>query len=175
MITARELETLWRAHAAALELLARVRCTAPEDCVQEAFIRLAVQPTVPEDPGAWLWKVVRNLAANQSRAVRRRQHHEQQSAFFRKAEWATFGSRGVLEEVDAERLGKAVDELDGDLRDILVATVWGGLTFRQIGEAFEISHAAAHRRYHAALDALRIALEAKSPLQAGDGSDERKR
>lgn len=34
--------------------MARARCATPEDCVQEAFVRLAKQDKLPDDPMAWL-------------------------------------------------------------------------------------------------------------------------
>ena len=36
-----EITKLWHAHASALTLLARTRCNAAEDCVQEAYVKLA--------------------------------------------------------------------------------------------------------------------------------------
>ena len=56
-------------HAAALELFARQWCDTPEDVVQEAFVKLAPQRTLPENPAAWLFRVVRN-GGSQCRAGR---------------------------------------------------------------------------------------------------------
>src|SRR5947209_11345380 len=63
-------------HAAALVLYARQWCTAPEDVVQEAFLKLVAQPKPPHSPVAWLYRVVRNGALSAARAARRRQHQE---------------------------------------------------------------------------------------------------
>jgi|688.fasta_scaffold53006_1 hypothetical protein len=49
-----EITKLWQAHASALTLLARTRCNAAEDCVQEAYVRLAKLEELPREPIAWL-------------------------------------------------------------------------------------------------------------------------
>ena len=49
-------------HAAALVLYARQWCSAPEDVVQEAFIKLVGQGKPPANPLPWLYRVVRNGA-----------------------------------------------------------------------------------------------------------------
>jgi len=56
-------------HAAALELYARQWCDTPEDVVQEAFLKLASQRSLPDKPAAWLFRVVRNGALNAALAV----------------------------------------------------------------------------------------------------------
>ncbi len=63
---------LFDRHAAALEFYAAQRTSAPQDCVQEAFLELARQDSSPVDPGAWLFRVVRNRALNAARAEQRR-------------------------------------------------------------------------------------------------------
>ncbi len=67
-------------YAAALELYARQWCGAPEDVVQEAFLKLVAQRPRPDQPGAWLFRVVRNGAINAAVAARRRRHHEAEAA-----------------------------------------------------------------------------------------------
>src|ERR1700727_2302022 len=67
-------------HAAALELFARQWCDTPEDVVQEAYVKLAAQRTLPENPAAWLFRVVRNGALNAAQAARRRRRHERAPA-----------------------------------------------------------------------------------------------
>src|SRR6266542_5065648 len=67
-------------HAAALVLYARQWCAAPEDVVQEAFIKLLAQKTPPSHPVAWLYRVVRNAALSAARSARRRKQHETAAA-----------------------------------------------------------------------------------------------
>src|ERR1051325_10497030 len=63
-------------HAAALVLYARQWCDAPEDVVQEAFIKLVSQKQTPTQLLPWLFRVVRNGALSAARSQRRRRHHE---------------------------------------------------------------------------------------------------
>src|SRR5215468_6916242 len=63
-------------HAAALVLYARQWCAAPEDVVQEAFLKLARQRLPPAETVPWLYRVVRNGALSSARAARRRNRHE---------------------------------------------------------------------------------------------------
>ena len=67
-------------HAAALELYARQWCDAPEDVVQEAFLKLAGLGSLPSSPAAWLFRVVRNGAIDAGLAARRRRRHESAAA-----------------------------------------------------------------------------------------------
>jgi DNA-directed RNA polymerase specialized sigma24 family protein len=48
-------------------------------------------------------------------------------------------------------------------RETLVAHLWGGLTFEQIGELTGVSSSTAHRRYLAGLSALRERLRVTCP------------
>src|SRR5204862_1925255 len=68
------------AHAAALTLYARQWCAAPEDVVQEAFVKLAGLPSPPPHVVPWLYTVVRRAAWTAARADRRRQKHETRAA-----------------------------------------------------------------------------------------------
>src|SRR6516225_2480597 len=67
-------------HSAALVLYARQWCSAPEDVVQEAFVKLAAQRRQPDNLAGWLYRVVRNGARAAARAERRRRRHEAAAA-----------------------------------------------------------------------------------------------
>src|SRR4029077_3170388 len=67
---------LMDAHGAALVLYARQWCASPEDVVQEAFVKLAVQRSPPAEVVGWLYRVVRNGALSAARAEQRRRRHE---------------------------------------------------------------------------------------------------
>src|SRR5438270_6898133 len=67
-------------HAAALELYARQWCAAPEDVVQEAFLKLVTQRRMPRNVVPWLFRVVRNQAISVWRSVQRRRRHETRAA-----------------------------------------------------------------------------------------------
>jgi RNA polymerase sigma-70 factor (ECF subfamily) len=141
-------------HAAALVLYARQWCATPEDVVQEAFIKLAGQRPPPTQALAWLYKAVRYGALSAARAERRRKHHEAQAAA-RAPAWFQVAEGDGL---DATTAAAALQSLAVELREVLVARLWGGLTFEQIAALAGLSTSTAHRYYHAGLDALRERL-----------------
>jgi RNA polymerase sigma factor (sigma-70 family) len=146
-------------HAAALELYARQLCDCPEDVVQEALIALAGQARTPNDATAWLYRVVRNKALSALRSARRRRRHEREAADRRPA-WF---ERSAGDRVDAGLAAEAMESLPVEQREVVVARIWGGLSFAQIGQLVGASDSAAHRRYEAALAALRQKLRVPCP------------
>ncbi len=140
-------------------LYARQWCDTPEDVVQEAFIKFAGQPRAPDNPVAWLYRVVRNGALTSARATRRRRHHESYAAAHTPG-WfdPSDGTR-----LDAEDAACALAALPIALRETIVAHLWGGLTFEQIGALSFVSTSTAHRRYLAGLAALRERLRVEWP------------
>lgn len=156
MIPPRKIEQLVRQHAPALELFASGWSPAPEDCVQEAFIELANLASPPVNPSAWLFRVVRNKAISEIRAGKRRRQREDVAGRARLQ--AVESSSQSHEAVQADDVAAALAQLSAEQREVVVAKVWGGLTFAQIAESFEISTSAAHRRYQAGLESLRFKL-----------------
>src|SRR6516225_3583234 len=63
-------------HGPALVLYARQWCDAPEDVVQDAFLKLAALRTPPREVVPWLYRVVRNGALDAGKTARRRQQRE---------------------------------------------------------------------------------------------------
>src|ERR671933_2549598 len=80
MMDPEALARLVDAHAPALMLYARQWCAAPEDVVQDAFLKLVRQRTPPDDPVAWLYTVVRNGALDAGKTARRRRLRESAAA-----------------------------------------------------------------------------------------------
>jgi RNA polymerase sigma factor (sigma-70 family) len=146
-------------HAGALMLFARQWCSCAEDVVQEAFVRLAAQSLPPENVAGWLYRTVRNAAISAVRSDRRRQRHETTAAI-RKPSWFVPSEEAAL---DGEAATAALERLPVELRETVVAHLWGGLTFGQIGELTGVSPSTAHRRYLQALDALRERLRVPCP------------
>ncbi len=138
---------------AALELYARSWCDTPADVVQEAFVQLARQPVEPPNVLAWLHRTVRNGAISAGRAARRRRQHER--AVARGVDWFAPDPAAGL---DPQAAGEALAELPLDEREVIVAHLWGGLTFAEIGPLAGIAASTAHRRYQAGLEALRKRL-----------------
>lgn len=153
------LERLAREHAAALMLYARQWCGTPEDVVQEAFLKLVVQKTPPDHPLPWLYRVVRNAALMARRSERRRRHHETIAAA-RAPAWFVDADLAGL---DAAATTAALRSLPPTQSEILVARIWGGLTFEQIGDTIGCSAATAYRTYVAGLSALREKMGVTCP------------
>jgi RNA polymerase sigma factor (sigma-70 family) len=151
-----QLAKLIESHAAALRLWVGSRCASPEDVVQEAFCRLAASDPPPENPVAWLYRVCRNLAEKQRLSDKRRVARERT--------WAEL-QNVASERADPLELREtlaAVEVLEDDLREALVARVWGQLTLEEVADLCGVSTATAFRRYQAALEALRVRLAPKS-------------
>jgi len=150
-------------HAAALELYARQWCAAPEDVVQEAFLKLARQRTPPDQPVSWLFRVVRNGAISAGRSARRRKEHEAVAAA-EATSWfeppQNLETEGLL---DPETAATALLGLPIEQREVIVAHLWGGLTFEQVGEVAGCSSSKAHRLYTSGLAALRERLGVTCP------------
>ena len=65
--------------------------------------------------------------------------------------------------IDAGTAAAALESLPIEQREVVVARIWGGLTFQEIGRLVGVSDSAAHRRYEAALLALRQKLRVPCP------------
>jgi RNA polymerase sigma-70 factor (ECF subfamily) len=148
-------------HAASLTLYARQWCAAPEDVVQEAFLKLARLNPPPRQPTSWLYKVVRNGALSAASAARRRRRHEAAAA----ARIPTWFAGPDTSGLDAEAATTALEALPSEQREIIVAHLWGGLTFEEIAELTGVSSSTTHRWYLAGLEALRQTLGVPCPTQ----------
>jgi RNA polymerase sigma-70 factor (ECF subfamily) len=145
---------LFDRHAAALELFAAQWARAPADAVQEAFLKLATQTKPPEHPVAWLYRVVRNAAISAARSEGRRERNEKETlAGARPWFVPADGDR-----IDAQAATEALQSLADEEREVVVARIWGELTFEEIAEVAGISSSTAHRRYESALASLRERL-----------------
>jgi RNA polymerase sigma-70 factor (ECF subfamily) len=145
--------TLMDGHAAKLMLYARQWTDAPEDAVQEAFLKLVRQREEPADPVAWLFRVVRNAALDAGKGQRRRSRRE--SAAARPVVWF---NEPAVDGLDADDAVAALERLPPDQREVIVARLWGGLGFEQIAAVAGCSASSAHRRFTAGIETLRRIL-----------------
>jgi RNA polymerase sigma factor (sigma-70 family) len=145
--------------APALELYARQFCDCAEDVVQEAIVELAGQRRLPDDVVAWLYRVVRNKAISAARSSQRRKRRETTATGGR----AAWFEGSAADTIDAGAAKRAVESLPTEQREVVVARIWGGLSFQEIGRLVGASDSAAHRRYEAALAALRQELRLPCP------------
>jgi RNA polymerase sigma-70 factor (ECF subfamily) len=149
-------------HAAALELYARQWCDSAEDVVQEAYVKLSAQRRLPDNPAAWLFRVVRHGAINAAVAARRRQRHEA-AAVAGASPWFDNDPAAARSAVDPETAEAALRTLPIEQREVIVAHLWGGLTFEQVAALSGRSTSAAHRLYQSGLSTLRERLGVSCP------------
>jgi RNA polymerase sigma-70 factor (ECF subfamily) len=119
---------------------------------------------VPENPAAWLFRAVRYRAINAGRSRRRRQHHEAAAARNRSLVLVAPPD----EPLPAEEVAAAIAGLPEDEREVVVARLWGELTFREIGQVTGTSESTAHRRYQEALARLRERIGHPSCVQTNE-------
>lgn len=151
MIDARQLAALYDRHAATLRLLACQYCDCPDDAVQETFFKLARQRSTILDPAGWLFRVARTTALDLGKAEWRRSKREAKVA----------ESRSWFIEPDTTETMEVVTALQAlplEQREVIVARLWGGLTYQQVGEVVGCSQSAAQRRYEAGITQLRKIL-----------------
>ena len=118
------------------------------------MIELARQTEMPPDPLAWLYQAVRYRAINLHRSEKRRERRENESAW-RQEPWFIDTPRQAMDAAEVQTALKSLSELE---REIVVAKLWGGLTFEQVGELTRQSSSTVHRHYHTALKHLKKKL-----------------
>jgi len=152
-IAPEELGRLYRQHARALRLYAQQWPGGDEDLVQDAFVKLAQQSPAPEQVLPWLYRVVRNgaLAAGRGEGRRRRREDRVSASEV----WFTSAD----DRIDGQEATRLLAELPLEQREVVVARIWGGLTFEEVAQMAGCSLPTAHRRYQAGLAALRERLE----------------
>ncbi len=155
-LDARQLAELIENHAGSLRLWIRSRCASAEDAVQEAFCKLAQQEPPPDNPVGWLYRVCRNVAEKQRVSERRRRSREQT--------WAQLKSQSARpdDSSDLTETLAAVEELEEELREVLVARLWGRLSLEEVANLCGVSTTTAFRRYEAALQFIRSKLNPPS-------------
>lgn len=141
-------------HAPALLLYARQFCGAPEDVVQEAFVALARQRKAPYRVVPWLYRVVRNGAFAARGGEGRRRSREARASSVGEVWFASADDR-----IDARQAQSLLSELEPVIREVIVARIWGGLTFEEIAKLRGCSLTTAHRHYQAGLAQLHERLE----------------
>src|SRR6266480_4964619 len=147
-IDADTLGRLFRTNAPALRLFARQWGLNGDDLVQDAFVKLARQAPPPAQVIGWLYQVVRNGAIALARGSARRRRREGIAS----APEAWFES--VDDRLDAQDAVHHLAKLSLELREVIVAKIWGGLTFEHIARLVDCSLPTAHRRYQAGLAEL---------------------
>jgi RNA polymerase sigma-70 factor (ECF subfamily) len=154
MMDVAQLGQLVDEHSAALMLYARQFCAAPEDVVQDAFLKLFTQVPTPTPVAPWLYRVVRNAAISAARSEQRRRRHETRAA----QETLAWFDAPTDSPLDAAEVAAAMQALPVEAREVITLHLWGGLTFAQIADVVQSSSSSSHRRYTDGLRQLRARL-----------------
>ncbi len=158
-ISPQKLGELLETHGAGLVLYARQWCRSPEDVVQEAFVELLRQPSLPQPTAPWLFRVARHRAFNAARARGRRERYESMAHADRPA-WF---HDDLAQQLDARQVTQELEHLPAEEREVIVARIWGGLSFEAVGNLMGASTSTTFRRYQAGLRSLRAKLEETCP------------
>jgi RNA polymerase sigma-70 factor (ECF subfamily) len=137
---------------------------AAEDVVHDVFARVLQNSSWPSGQGAqcrYLVVCVRNQALDWLR-YRKRHRTESSKPPEISSDVEGPGAAAARQEQTHAAL-HAVNELPGDLREVIVLRIWGGLAFRQIARLQGIGKSTAHERYNRALAEVEMHLTGRSP------------
>lgn len=137
----------------------RGRCESPDDIIQETFCRLAQQSNVPDRLAPWLFHVAANLMREEHRRSERENRRSQVVAR------SEARPSQVGDDLEAAELRQSIDGLPEELREVLVARLWGDLTFQEVGKLVGASTATVQRRYERSLAMLRERLGEPMPQE----------
>ena len=145
------LATLFDAHAAALALYARqwLDRAAAEDVVQEAYVRLMLQTSEPDNAKAWLFRTARNEAISQTRSRLRRSRREQSEM---RPPWFE-PSNGAS--IDAAQAKAAMQTLPVLQREVIVLRIWAGMTLKDIATMVELPVSSVFDQYRQGIAKIR--------------------
>jgi RNA polymerase sigma-70 factor (ECF subfamily) len=143
-----DIQGLWNEHVRGLILYARHWADREaEDVVQEAFLKLLATNPPPDNPKTWLYRVGRNTAIDKRRKNR----------WFRPPpldNWfETLPDKS--ESFEGVELTQLLESLPEDLREIVIAKIWGNLNFREIAELTGRPISSVHADYQNAIERLR--------------------
>jgi RNA polymerase sigma-70 factor, ECF subfamily len=148
-----EAQSLYDQHGPALLLYARslLGCkAAAEDALQQVFMKLLEQNSIPEEPRPYLFRAVHNAALNMLRGERRETDLADIEPWFEAAS---------QDHETSAALQAAIMQIPTEQREVLVLHIWGGLSFEETGKVLSIPPNTAASRYRYALQKLRSILQ----------------
>jgi RNA polymerase sigma-70 factor (ECF subfamily) len=122
-----------------------------EDVVQNALVKLFDLETPPENVAAWLFTLVRNESNDRFRRRKKQQRLHEDYALSRQ-NWFEPNHESRL---DAAQVAEQLQTLPLEFREIIVAKIWGDLTYEEIAEMTGSSKSTVHRKYCEGLQLLR--------------------
>lgn len=153
-----EVQSLYQHHGPGLLLYACSllgRKHAAEDVLQQVFMKLLEQNTIPEEPRPYLFRAVHNVALNLVRSESKQVELVDIEPWF-EAPQHDHAARVTL----TTELMRIPEEQ----RQVLVLHIWGGLSFDEIASMLAISANTAASRYRYALQKLRAAMRPEDSL-----------
>ncbi|WP_261346679.1 RNA polymerase sigma factor [Crateriforma spongiae] len=151
---------IWDTHRDRLMLIARamdplVSDGGADDAVQEAFIELAKRGQPPDDPVAWMARIIRNRLLMWRRGRQRRRERENDYA---RLTWLVRRDDSAAIDIDPRKLTEVLQTMPDDQRQVIVMRWWGDMTFRQIAGVLGQSRSRTHRQYQHGIAHLRTLL-----------------
>jgi RNA polymerase sigma factor (sigma-70 family) len=145
-------------YGAALRVLADV--DRASDVAQETFLQLTKDAgTVSGSLPGWLHRVATHKAIDQARREAARRHRESRYSAEQPRE------TGEWKEI-SPHVDEVLNELDPELREILIAHFLYGRTTRQLAELRHISQATVSRRIESGVEQLRLRLRRRGLIVA---------
>ena len=146
-----DIQGLWNAHVRGLILYVRQWAERDaEDVVQEAFLKLLAEKPPPDNPKSWLYRVVRNTAIDRQRKRR----------WFRPPPLENWFENlpDKSQPFDGVELTQLLETLPEVQREIVIAKIWGGMTFAEIAELTQRPLSSVHHDYQSGIERLRKIL-----------------
>jgi RNA polymerase sigma-70 factor (ECF subfamily) len=146
-----DIQGLWNEHVRGLILYARQWADRDaEDVVQDAFLKLLAAKPTPDHPKSWLYRVVRNTAIDRQRKNR----------WFRPPPLKNWFENlpDRTQPFDGVELTQLLEALPEDIREIMIAKIWGGMTFAEIAELTQRPLSSVHHDYQSGIERLRKEL-----------------
>jgi RNA polymerase sigma-70 factor (ECF subfamily) len=127
-----------------------------EDAVHQAFERLLRRGSLPEDPGPYIFRSVRNAAVD---AIRRSRRQPGAILADDEADPAYGGPATHL----SQDLEEALQGVSPDEREAIVLKIYGSFTFREISEIRGVPLQTVASWYRRGLERIREAMAREAP------------
>jgi RNA polymerase sigma-70 factor, ECF subfamily len=125
---------------------------AAEDVLQQVFMKLLEQKSIPEEPRPYLFRAVHNGALNLIRG---------ESKHVELADIEPWFEAPQQDHTARIALTAELMRIPEEQRQVLILHIWGGLSFDEIGSILAVSANTAASRYRYALQKLRVTMRPK--------------
>ena len=152
-LLADEVQSLYQQHGPGLLLYACSllgRKHAAEDVLQQVFMKLLQQNTIPHEPKPYLFRAVHNAALNLLRS---------ESKHIELADIEPWFEAPEHDRTARITLTTELMRIQQEQRQVLVLHLWGGLSFDEIATMLAIPANTAASRYRYALQKLRAVMQ----------------